>query len=459
MPDSGSIVLSRADQLNIIGHRCFISSNMEGARLHFLAALSIEPEHVEALQNLGAVLRVLQHFDAAASVARRSVALKPDNTFAASNLGISLLTLKQWDEALTILERVVQQLPEQSMAWHNYGLGLYMSNQREKALPMFDKSLALAPDNPQVQSDRALTLLSLGKLGEGLEAYESRWQLLAKNRIWGYGIPEWQGENLNGSHILVHHEQGFGDSLMLVRFVRLLAVERCILTLAVPAELVRLFTRSFPWVNVVDTETLTPEDAVKFNYHSPLLSLMRWVGITHPAQIDAKPYLRADADFNLRLPKAQMKIGLCWASGDRGPILAERRRVVPLTKFLPLTEIPGAAVVSLQKGPDAAAIVNNGLEGIVFDLSYRLEDFAATADVIQQLDLVVSVDSAVAHLAGALGKPCLMLSPYTRCWRWWMPHDGEPWYADMGIYDQGADGSWNNAVAEVVDDVKMLMGR
>jgi hypothetical protein len=316
-----------------------------------------------------------------------------------------------------------------------------------------DKSLALTHDNLQVRSDRALALLALGKIQEGLAEYEVRWDLLAKSRIWDLNIREWRGEALNGCRILVHHEQGFGDGIMLARFLTPLAKLGCSITLAVPNELLQLFSRSFRFIHVIDMEDATLGDTSNFDYHVPMLSLMRWLKVKTPAEIDAATYLYGRPIEGLRLPQGY-RIGVCWASGNHGAALIDRRRIVPITSFLPLTEIPGVSLVALQKSDESADIVRNGMEGLIFDVSHRLEDFAVAADIISQLDLVISVDSAIAHLAGAMGKPCFMLSPFTRCWRWWNKTSGWPWYNRMTLFHQVESGSWNLAMRRIVEDVK-----
>lgn len=435
--------LSRVETLIERGCAFFNEGKLDPARLHFLAALALEPRNSSASQNLGAVLRNMRHYHAALVQTKRSVALtKGENPFCLTNHGVTLLGLRRHSEALKVLEGVVKKIPNAAPSWHNLGLAYYMMGKHQAALEAFEKSLSLA-HNPHAASDRALTLLSLGKVGEGLLAYECRWEVLHRNRIFDLPIPEWNGEDLDGRHILVHHEQGFGDSIMLVRFLRQLAERHCHITLAVPPSLVRLFAVNYPFVTVVslDDEDRINETTV-FDFHSPLLSVMRLVGIKRPDDIDRMPYLMPTGPSPINLPPTSKRIGICWASGDHTPALLDRRRLVPLTLFLPLMEDVDVSLISLQKGADAKDIVTHGLEGIIFDQTHKLEDWADTANTIAELDLVISVDSAVAHLAGALGKPCLMLSPYTRCWRWWGLPNGSPWYSRMAAFSQTADGGW-----------------
>lgn len=458
MPDT-NVVQSRADELNAAGAKHHHEGRIDAARLHYLAALFNDPEHQLALQNLGAALVHMEKFEAAASVSRRALMIAPNEPHIKGNLAVALLDLRRYGEAQRLFSEVLKVLPDAAPVWHNYGLALYQTGDLVEALAAFDKSLLLDPENIQVKSDRGLTLLALGRIQQGLETYEVRWKLLTKSRVWKLDVPEWQGEELRGQRLLVHHEQGFGDSLMLCRFVRHLISKGAIVTYAVPEELVRLMTVSFrPTVKVVDWESeLSPLD---FDFHTPLMSAMRWLKIERPDQVAWPRYLRAEpkieAEALPKLPKAKLRVGICWASGDHNPALNRRRRIVPLLQFLPMTELPNVKLISLQKGDDERAIVDIGAEGIIFDSMARVSDFADTAALISELDVVISVDSAVVHLAAAMGKLTIMLSPFTRCWRWWGGDRGWPWYSDMRILFQSGDGSWNSAMSKATDVITTL---
>jgi tetratricopeptide (TPR) repeat protein len=448
---------SRADELNAQGAEFYKAGHIEPARVHFLAALALNPKHAQALQNLGAVLRSMHHHEASATLAFKSVIVtEGKDPFCKANLGVALLSMRRHLDALKVLKETTQELPHVSFSWHNYGLVLYVMGRYDEAIEAFDKGISLGP-TPNMYSDRALALLSQGRIQEGLAQYEVRWEILRRSHIWSLGIPEWQGQQLDGRSVLVHHEQGYGDSIMLVRFVRDLLALRANVTLAVPPELVELFANSFSTVRVIDWLDEAAIKASVYDFHTPMLSLMRWVGIRSPQGITSTPYLVAEPKAPMKLTDAKVRIGICWASGNHSPDMVERRRVAPVTHFLRLLHDPDVALISLQKGEDAKDIARNGLEGLVFDPSHRLETFADTASLIQCLDLVISVDSAVAHLAGALGKPTIMLSPFTRCWRWWGNGLGWPWYNRMKVYSQEANGSWKKAVdSAIATRAKML---
>lgn len=455
--------LARAAQLNQKGCELFAQNQLEPARLHFLAALSIQPDNYHIMQNIGAVLRNMHHYEAAAVMAKRSVAASGSNPFCLSNLGVSQLSLKRFGQALETLRKVTELLPDSGPSHHNYGLALYMVGNFAEALIEFDLALARGEYNPHLASDRALCLLALGKIKEGLKAYEVRWEVLAKSHIWNLAMPEWFGNGLvPGDSILVHHEQGFGDSIMLSRFLHRLCNLNVKVFLAVPAELIRLFTVSFPRVIVLDMNDPRLGEELVFDYHTPMLSMARHVGFATQEDAEYDPYLLApdDGDEVLsHLPKRLARVGIVWASGHHGSASVDRRRLAPLTDFLPLLEIPDLAVISLQKGEEAKDIERNGLGGLIFDASHWLSDFGVTASIISDLDVVISVDSAVAHLAGALGIPCIMLSPFSRCWRWWNANaeSAHPWYQDMTVFAQHSDGSWKFAVDEAIKEVAKIV--
>ena len=298
---------------------------------------------------------------------------------------MALLGALKYEESAKTLHDVLDSIPDSAPSWHNYGLVLYMSGHYEEALVAFSRSLDIKPD-PHCLSDKSLTLLALGRLQEGLELYECRWDVLHRNKIWSMDIPEWKGEPLEGRHLLIHHEQGFGDSIMLVRFLATVGLFKAHVTVAVPKPLLRLFRKNYPFFKFIDLDE--EFETQSFDYHSPMLSLMRHIGVTKPSHVRPEPYLTAEAKAPMNLPNSKIKIGICWASGDHSPELRDRRRLVPVTMFLPLLDNLDVSLVSLQKGNDTKDLVGNGLEGLVFDISSKLADFMDTASAIMCMDLV-----------------------------------------------------------------------
>lgn len=454
MPDTNLDNHSRAEQINTAGAQLFQQGQVEAAKIHFLAVVSLKPDDPMAWQNLGAVLRTMGHHAAANVAATRSVLLSPKNPFCKANLGVSKVGLRDFVGAKYLLKQVAMDLPDSGPSWHNYGLVLYILGEYREALECFTKSLELNPDNVHCLSDKALTHLALGELDKGLELYDVRWKILGKSEVWDLNIIEWQGEELRDKHILIHHEQGLGDSLMLSRYITEVLGENCKVTLVMPPQLVTLMENSFPKVKVISFDDVKACDPKEFDYHSPLLSVFRHLGYTSPSEVWSMKYLAPNETKTILLPQNKVKIGLCWASGNHGPGLVERRRIVSILDFLPILEFSHISLISLQKGEEAKDLLLNGLEGLIYDPMSRVEDFNDTGLIISQLDLVISVDSAVAHLAGAMGKPVLMLSPYSRCWRWWNRSSGAPWYNNLVQFHQDQDGTWTHATNLIVKEVK-----
>lgn len=461
--------LRLSDLINL-GSKYHSEGKFDAARLHLLAALSIDPLCAPALSNLAGTLIMMGFSEAAAAVARRGLVMMPDNPGLMMNLGSAYVHSRRYPEGLELTKAALRRMPDSAALYHNLGLAYYNMNRHVEALEAYDNAVKLEQTpRAELLSDRALAILATGKLKEGLDAYEIRFDPRGATSISkrGRGFAEWRGEGVAGKCILALHEQGFGDGLMLCRFLSLMTAAGADITLAVPSALIRLMQSSFPQIEVRDWDDATLSEE-RFDFETPLMSMMGHLGIAHPSDIAfGGPYLRTDLDPPIKLPVGGVRIGLCWASGDHSPHLRRRRRVVPLSLLVPLLEIPHVRLFSLQKKieprgkhlePDAQReLTELGLESLIFDSMHLCEDFAQTAAIVKELDLVISVDSAVAHLAGGLGKPVMMLAPYTRCWRWWDTHrggTGAPWYRDFTIFPQSADGSWDEATKRTIRAVR-----
>ena len=452
---------TRSDELNHIGTEFYAKGMLRPAYFHFMAALESDPRNSRAWMNIGATLAHGGHDPAAEIAARLGLALDPFNVMFKNNIGNALMGQRKYSEAVRYFDEALQAISTDAGLYHNQGLALYMFGDFSQAEAYLRQAVELRPDVPAIQNDLALAMLCQGKIQPALEIYEVRWKTLYQSKIWGLGVPEWQGEDLQGKKILIHHEQGFGDSIMLGRFIADVVALGAEVTISVPPELMRLFgylNYGGPSLRIIDWES----DDVKaeYDYHSPMMNVMRWLGIASKGEISSEPYITLPEEYevNFKLPPAKVKIGLCWASGDHGPHLSKRRRYIPLEKLFPLALLPGVRLISLQKGENEKDIEHSGAHSFVFNPMAKVQDFYDTAHLISQLDLVITVDSAVAHLAGALGKPVIMFSPSPRCWRWWnIKFNGLPWYEDMVIVQQAEDGSWDEAIVEAVEEASMFV--
>jgi tetratricopeptide (TPR) repeat protein len=409
--------------------------------------VATDPAYAPAWINLGVALRAEGRIAASIGCLRRGIALKPDDAGSLSNLGNALRAAGRLAEAASSHEAAIAIDPAGGSFRYNLGLVQRDHGDIDTALASFDAAVAQGYDTAELQWDRALALLLKGDLAGGFAGYEWRWQIPeAKPR--GLDGPVWKGEDLSGKTLLVYAEQGFGDTIQFVRYLPGLrerpgAPARIVLECQPP--LVRLFAGSPACAGVsiaVRDETPLPP----FDYQMALLSLPRIAGTTAetiPADI---PYLCPPSKDvpSLRLPKG-FHVGIAWAG--KPTHRNDRNRSTGLSALAPLLEIPGAIFHSLQLGDDGDAIATQGFSALLRDHRGIIRDFADSAALLRQLDLVISVDTAPVHLAGALGRPVWVLLPYAPDWRWQTGRTDSPWYPSMRLFRQPAPGDWPSVVA------------
>jgi Flp pilus assembly protein TadD len=414
-------------------------------------ALRLDPENADAQNNLGMIHYAQGHIAEAENCFRTALRLRPDHANATLNLGSARQILNHIAEADHLFRRALSIGVDEARAKSNLALALLEQARPQEAEQCCRQALALHSDYPEARSNLALSMLMMGRLEEGFEEYESRWDIetMAGPALTG---PRWTGQPLNGETILLHAEQGFGDTLQFCRYVPMVAAAGGRVVLVVPRPLRRIMT-------TLDgvAEVLSEEDDVlpDFDYHCPLLSLphaFRTGMDTIPAPI---PYLRADpspwAGFLDTLPA--LKVGLVWAGLSRTAqphaVAIDRRRSMRLAEMAPLFSVPGCDFVSLQLGVPAEQ--RHALPDcmVLHDVSGHLNDWADTANLVAGLDLVIAVDTAVAHLAGALGKPVWLLNRFDTCWRWFLNRDDTPWYPTMRQFRQATRGDWPGVIHRV----------
>jgi tetratricopeptide (TPR) repeat protein len=463
---------------------------------YFMRAVALDPQNPIRLRNLATILLHAKSYDLAAETFRGAAMLAPSDALAHHGLGVALRNLERWDEADSALRAAIELdpmladaidelalvhigrgefvaaegllnealllAPQSAGAWRNLGSLRMKSNRPEAAAAAFRRAIALKPDEPDYQTDLGMALIQQGEFGAGWEAYEKRWN----GSILGpycrpASLPPWHGAPAPRT-ILLHAEQGFGDTLQFCRYVPLVAARGHDIVLEVQTELVELIRHSLgsTSVRVVGRRSdypaiagLPPVDA-----HCPLMTLPMVFGTT-PDTVPNRPYLLAEPDkaklWDERLGAASggRRIGLVWAGNPRRGAAfsvreADARRSMSLVDLAPLLDVPGARFVSLQKG-EGCAELGDARFGAVYDADTELDSFADTAALIANLDLVICVDTAVAHLAGGMGKPVWMLSRFDGCWRWLRDRSDSPWYPSMRIFRQSADRSWRPVVAQI----------
>ena len=438
------------------------SGRRDEAAGHFAEALRHEPDRVEAHLNLAAILAEGGQWADAVDHYRQALRHDPGNVTARFDLACALAEAGEPDAA-TAEEREVQRLvADDPGARRSLGLSLITLGRAEEALAQFREAVRIEPDSTEAHYSLALALLLLGRVPEGWKEYEWRWglpvhQLYARP----FRQPQWKGEDLAGRVLVLHAEQGLGDTLQFCRYAPLVAERSTGVYLEVQPELVRLLHLSF----ASDKLRIRPraasfpgiEDLPVADFHSPLLSLPAVFGSSLEDVPATIPYLRADpaqasawARRLAALPRP--RVGLVWAG--RPTNAQDRLRSISLTRLAPLAAVPGVSFVSLQKGEAAmqAAAPPPGM--VLHDIAPELHDFADTAAAITALDLVISVDTAVVHLAGALGQPVWVMNRRYTDWRWLLEREDSPWYPSLRLFRQPRHGDWDAVIGRVAGELQ-----
>ncbi|MGE0253382.1 MAG: tetratricopeptide repeat protein [Alphaproteobacteria bacterium] len=382
-------------------------------------------------------------------------ALKQDPGSHRARLGLATAYLRSGepDAAIVHCRKLLSTAPEVDGAWVLLGASLAQTGDNDGALAAYGRGLAVAPRNAELHLGRALALLRRGDWAEGFREYEWRWRAAAfRDQRRGFSQPLWDGGPLAGRHILLHCEQGYGDSIQFARWVPEVARQAGRVTLECPVALQRLFAVSFPEVAVVARGEALPA----FDVHCPLLSLP----LRFAARADSVPapggYLTGAANTSFARRRG-LAVGVLWQGNPEHP--SDRRRSLPLAALQPLLAVQGVDFWSLQREPRAVPPDAPAWSAALRPTAAQQRDFAALAAIVARLDLVVTVDSAVAHLAGALGRPVWVLLPAVGDWRWGQRGVATPWYAAARLFRQSRLGDWGPPVAAVAAALAALPGR
>jgi hypothetical protein len=421
--------------------------------------LAVKPDFPDALNNLGNSLRSLGQYEAALEAYDRALTLKPDRADAHTNRGAVLFLLRRFDAALEALDRAIMLDPSLTEAYCNRGNVRRETGRIDEALTDYSCALTIRPDDEQAVWNLAVSRLLLGRWREGWESYEIRFAKRVKpSRRPSLRSAEWAGEDLKGRRILLYAEQGLGDAIQFSRFAHILAADGAQPTLLVPRRLQKLLATL--GLKVISE---LPDD-LSFDFSAPLMSLPRLLRLTPSSVPPASAYLHADsnriATWRTRLPGEGFKVGLCWQGNPAGTV--DSGRSIPLAEFAPLGAVPGVRLISLQCGPGAEQTgdLPAGMAVEVYDdLDGGPDGFLDTAAIIANLDLVISCDTSVAHLAGALGKPVWLVLKYVPDWRWLLEREDTPWYSSMKLYRQAQLDQWAPVFERMTVDLRHLCAR
>ncbi|WP_431661768.1 FkbM family methyltransferase [Pantanalinema rosaneae] len=438
---------------NSLGVALLRLGKLDAAKDQFATALTLKPDYASAHDNLGTVLQRQGQLDAAIDHYRQAIALKPDCANAYSNLGAALKEQGKLTESIACYQEAIRLQPDHADAYNNYGGTLVEQGKFHEAIGCYEQAIHYRPDYADAHLNLGIILLTLGDFPRGFAEYHWRWQTKQCPDL-RYPQALWDGADLHSKVILLTAEQGFGDTLQFVRYAPLVAQRGGHVVIACQKPLLRLLNTLVGIDRCVDRDRVD----VQTHLHAPLLDLPQILGTTLetiPAQV---PYLQVPPS-GIRLPgegggqgdegdgEGRFKVGIVWAANPSSSTASKRS--CALHQFLSLLEIPQITLYSLQKDcPEADRPLLTSHER-VYDLSEQLEDFGDTAAAIAQLDLVISVDTAVAHLAGALGKPVWTLLSYVADWRWLRDRTDTPWYPTMRLFRQPQPGDWQTVFQQV----------
>jgi len=417
----------------------------------YTAALGMESIN-EALQSASQALDE-GRLEEAEACCRRETQNSPTDADARYNLGLTLQARGEFEAALEAYGQALELRPDYVDALVNRGVVCRELLRMAPALDCFDAAIRLAPDNAEAHWERGTTLVSLGELEQGWKDYEWRWKLKDfSTPAPAFGCPQWDGSPLNGKRIFLHAEQGYGDVIQTIRYAPMIARLGGEVIVGCPQPL-RPLLESVEGVSrvVTNRSSLLPLDA-----HAPLMSLpaiFRTGLHTIPSTV---PYLQPPPS-GLRIGPATaagLRVGIAWA-GDRSH-RNDHNRSMSLSQLEPLTQMPGIKFFSLQVGQQTSELSRHGFSRTVTDLGSRFRDFGDTAGAIADLDLVITVDTAVAHLAGALARPVWVLLPYNAEWRWMLGRLDSPWYPTMRLFRQPSRGDWVDLIAQVSKELARL---
>jgi tetratricopeptide (TPR) repeat protein len=414
-------------------------------------AIALKPDFVEAHNNRGNALKQLKRFEEALASYDQAIALKPDFAEAHNNRGNALKQLKRFEEALASYDQAIALEPDDAAAFNNRGVTLGELKRFDEALASYDKALALRPDDVEAHYNEAFCRLLLGDFDRGAPAWrwESEPAKQANIEKRNFAQPLWVGSNdIAEKTILLHAEQGFGDTIQFCRYVPLVAEHGARVILEVQKPLHELMSTLAGAAQIISRGDPLPD----FDIQCPLFSLPLALGTRLDCIPSTTPYLHAPTHalqhWNTRLgPRHRPRIGICWAGNSNVP--HDLSRSIGLSPMLPLLANTDVQFFSLQKDLRAgdAEILDNNRN--ITHLGQEIETFSDTAAIICSMDLVISSDTSVAHLAGSLGKPIWILLQFVPDWRWLLDRDDNPWYPTARLFRQEETRTWDGVIRRV----------
>ncbi|MDR3555005.1 MAG: tetratricopeptide repeat protein [Syntrophobacteraceae bacterium] len=430
--------------------------NLPAARAYCERAAGLQPLNPFCINNLGIIWYMMGDYRQALICYRKALELNPEYPEALSNLSMLMQEMGAFDQAVDYSSRALALKPAYPEALNNFGISLKDTGKLAEGIEVLRHAYRLNDQDPEIQYNLAIALLAAGEYGEGWRLHEARWKTrFLKDTYRKYPQPVWQGEAAEGRVLFIHHEQGLGDTLQFCRYAPMAAALGWRVVMEVQQPLLRLM-KSLEGVEAVLARPAEPAD---FDFHCPMMSLPLAMQTRFETIPQSAPYLMADEkevlEWGNRIAvpgSGKPRVGLVWAGCARlnTPSLAmtDRRRSISAQMLKPITQNENFHFFSLQKdGPKAPETLG------LIDLMDQCRDFADTAALIANLDLVIAVDTAVAHLAGALGKPVWVLNRFDSCWRWQRHSEKTAWYSSMRLFHQPRAGDWASVIARMAAEL------
>ena len=432
--------------LGMILHK---TGQSEEATQWLALAAQYSPGSARIFNGLGCAYQGTGDHARAAAAFEKALELEPQSADVLYNLGKSCYRLEQVDRATELFRRAVEIAPQDANSWNNLGKCLKELNRLDESIAAYDRAVELMPDYALARYGRAISLMAAGQLAEGFREYEWRWHSMTPRK---FPQPAWQGETALDKTLFIHAEQGSGDAIQMARFIAAARERVGQVILECRPELTTLFQYS----KCADITIPYGAPIPPFDYFVPMMSLPRALGITMETIPAQASYLQAPVCEGL--PAAQtgcLKVGLAWAGNPNHH--QDAARTILLEMLAPVLQTPGVVFYSLQQTvPQRDRACLETMPQIHSNLVFK--DFLDTASVISEMHLIISVDTAVAHLAGALGKPTWLLLQHSPDWRWFLDRAETPWYPAMQLFRQAERGHWESPIQRVADALRILAG-
>ena len=430
------------------------------AEAHYRAALKLQPRSADTLNNLGVTLAAMRRHEEAADYYRKALKLKPTSPLALNNLGNALRTLGQVDDAMDCLRKAIAVRPDYAEAHNNLGISLMEIGRRDEAMRCYEKALHLRPHYPEAHLNRSLAWLGEAEFSRGWTEYEWRWCGKEVKRR-SLRQPLWSGAPAKNKTLFLYFEQGMGDTLQFIRYAELARRRVGRVVVEVQAALVPLLARCRGIDELIPSGAAPP----RCDFQLPLMSLPGAFGTqleSIPADI---PYVVPDPErvnaWQARLAHVNgFRVGIGWQGNKQ--YRGDRQRSIALEHFAALEAVPGVQLVSLQKGDGARQIASLDRPfslAQVDDLDSTGGAFMDTAGILANLDLVITSDTALAHLAGAMGVEVWIALPYAADWRWFRERDDSPWYPTVRLFRQERRGDWQSVFSRIAAELTLRVAR